>query len=735
MADPEILGMRPVLCLLLASLASAGESCPLTNHKSDIALAVSGVNGTDWVFERWYHDPLIDDHGVIYLKADARISLSRKTGDDGAVIRYKIDRDLGYRGAWSLRFNKIEELYLLPAYTEPLSFAKLTYAPERPDLPVLGTTGPNPGTRHEMSRASYFDHWYTGLRDAAGDEWHSLTVGTDASVLMESGKIKDRSENMRLTGANGKIHHLIVNPTTPAIWFSVATPEAQWYTTPAKAYFIPILHEQTTYVTDGVRIALANIMSDKPVHYRFDAQPFAPYRGPIDVATLTDGPHVLECWYDEGRVRRRAIVKNPPFPSDRDRFADGGGHGRLVWKDAAELDAIRARLQDGSTPVRKTLKARYELLLKNGSEYGSGRDWFEKVRGKGDRIGLDANTFPFINAFIVKLKGLADSLPHARAAKAMLLENELSIDPVGYELDMNFMCVPSHTARTNLGYYKGRGYVALAHAYDLLIMDYRAPRHAGGFTPIEDLKVRDLLASFILLSLHDRQGQLCHLGMGISMVSRSIASLVGAMAMPSYDTPYYGTSGFDGTAASHAWVPFPDQQATWKELFYLDSVPSRPYPNQVFKLGMLSKETLGFTMPGLKKSGGDATGTYGNIKEDGMSAYGQNSIAYNSFALMGFMFGVYSNTLRLHPGHGQDLAYLDRYFVICHEGRQPPDPIHKIPIGLYPNPLVCNARHPGVADLALRVCFASDWDPIKGISSNVPYYFVWVDDQWQATAK
>lgn len=717
----------------------AREFNEITNYKSGISLIIEGKPGVDYVFERWYHDPLIDDHGTIYIKESTRFRLAHnerysEPGDakpPKGIIRYKVDRDLAYGPLWSTRHQKPESGYELPGFKAPLSFKDLTYAPEFPDLRVAGSTGPVPGTTRGKDAASLRDHWYRGLLDPSGNEWHLLTVGTDQSPLMETGEIIDRSSNMRTTGKDGKIHCFVVNPKTPAIWFEKTTPEAEWYTTPAKAYFIPRVHAQTSYVTDGISIHLADVLSARKVHYRLNGGPSVAYKDPLPVSALQPGPNRLEFFSDKEAVASRNIVRNPGYPSDNDKYA-GGVPGNLLWENEDRLTALRTRLKSDPAPAgdekfNKLLRTRYQIYLNDRSEFGNSQEWFDKSAGQGLRLHSARSTRVFANALVAVVEGLQEKELFAHYAKGMLLENELSIDPVGYELDMNFMCAPSHTERTNLGYYTARPVIAMAHAYQLLKHSYRRPAFPNGLTPIEDLKVRDQLASFVLLSLHDRQGQLYHPGMGISMVSRQIASLVCAMAMPSYDTPYYGTSGFDGSPARSADLPFPDQKATWKELFYTDSVPSTPYPNQVFKMGVHNNDKLPFDLPTISGRGPKPAGsTYGNIQEDGITAYPINSIAYNGFSLMGFVFGVYSNTMRLNPGHGLDLGYLDRYFLACMRGEQPIDHMHKRVDGYYPNPLAANHRHPKeLAALAFKECFQANWDPVKADPNAVPYYMLW----------
>lgn len=737
--SPPLAVLSIALTLFAAPLGAEAFN-ELTNYKSGISLIIEGKPGVDYVFERWYHDSLIDDHGTIYIKDSTRFRLehNERYSEPGnanpprGIIRYKVDRDLAYGPLWSTRHQKPDRGYELPQFTTPLSFQDLTYAPEFPDQRVLGSTGPVPGTTRGLDAASLRTHWYRGLLDPSGNEWHILTVGTDQSPLMETGEIVNRPSNMRATGRDGKIHYFVVNPETPAIWFEKTTPEAEWYTTPAKAYFIPQVHQQTSYVTDGVSIHLANVLSAaSKVQYRLNGGPTVVYTDPIPAAALQAGPNRLEFFSDKEKVATRTIIRNPGYPSDKDTYA-GDVPGNLLWENDEQLATLRTRLKSDTAPVgddkfNKLLRARYDIYLNNRTGFGNSQEWFDKLAGQGLRFHSARSTRVFANALVAVVEGLPEQEVFAHYAKRMLLESELSIDPVGYELDMNFMCVPSHEERTNLGYYTARPVIAMAHAYQLLKHTYRRPAFPNGLTPIEDLKVRDQLASFILLSLHDRQGQLYHPGMGISMVSHQVASLVCAMAMPSYDTPYYGTSGFDGSPAQAAGLPFPDQKATWKELFYTDSVPSMPYPNQVFKMGVHNNDELPFDLPTMTARSPLAAGsTYGNIQEDGITAYPINSIAYNGFNLMGFVFGVYSNTLRLNPGHGLDLGYLDRYFMACLRGEQPIDRMHKRVDGYYLNPLVANHRHPKeLADQAFKECFLGEWDPVKADPNAVPYFMLW----------
>ncbi|XHR28900.1 MAG: hypothetical protein ACFUZC_23670 [Chthoniobacteraceae bacterium] len=352
---------RTVVTLLWAASGSLWASNPITNNKSGISIGITGSDETAYAFERWYHDPLVDDRGVIYIKDTTKISFEhnernsayikgpssvahQRVGLDKGVIRYKVDRDLNYRYAWvpgtvpdeaAKGANRPPGESVLPKFEEPFSFADLLYAPDDPTVKVVGALGPKPGV-DITDRKHYYQR---GMVDAFGDEWHLITVGDD-----DTG-VDSYRQQARQLASDGKIHCFIVNPKTPAIYFTADSERAQFYTTPIKNYFIPVLHEQTSYVTDGIRVNLANIMNDQPVYYRWDGQGgFVKYAGPIRVDGLSDGEHTLEYYYQTNYCRSRKIVKNPGYPSDKDVFADGSGHGSLMWRNDAEFQRIKHRL-------------------------------------------------------------------------------------------------------------------------------------------------------------------------------------------------------------------------------------------------------------------------------------------------------------------------------------------------------------------------------------------------------
>jgi len=139
--------------------------------------------------------------------------------------------------------------------------------------------------------------------------------------------------------------------------------------------------------------------------------------------------------------------------------------------------------------------------------------------------------------------------------------------------------------------------------------------------------------------------------------------LVAAIAIPSYDTPYYGTSGFDGMSATHEWTPYRDYPLTWKQVFltpWLD-------PNE--------RETL--TLHGFPNLGMNATkewyggpiileeeGTYG-----GRTCYPgdfANRISYTSYAMMGRPLQIVANVVKITQD--VNLPYLDLMFERAADG-------------------------------------------------------------------
>ena len=702
-----------LLTLFLATGQSLIASDPLTNYKSGISIGFSGQDEKDYAFERWYFDPLTDDHGAVYIKDSTQISFTHNERNTASIysqtlhrkirtivdsskgiIRYKIDRDQNYKYIWAPAFGaNVRELatkQTFPAYTEPLVFRDLTYAPDDPSVKVVGTTGPKPGMALSDEVSSREGYYYRGMVDFSGDEWHIITVGDDDTGV---DPFQPKGTEGRHSCSDGKIHYFIVNPKTPAIYFKIQDPKAQYYTTPIKNYFIPTLHDQTTYLTDGIEIHMVNIMSDAPVYYRFDKDPFKKYDGPISVAALGNGKHMLEYYYNQSNHRTRTVVKNPGFPSDSDVFAANGPkqgnhqHGYLLWRDDAEFEKFKDRVAGHSDVPEVAAQERYYQALKTDQRL-NGQSEFNAEKRKGVQIymGNELGDAPLINALVAKIEGLDKATNYAVCAKEMMFDNEMTLDQVGYELSSWDGATPF--GDFTCGYYRVQPNIGVALAYDLLISQFRAPAYADGFTPIEDLKVRDIMCNYVwVLELHRAMYNWGYEYMNFWATCRGIGALVTAMAMPSYDTPYYGTSGFNGASTTLTGLPYPDQAATWYQLLYEDSIPKKPFPDQALDFGLLKSTILSHTSRDGRKY--DAL-MDGCMDETGLSIIPKS--AYNDYHILGKIFGIYANLMLVDFDKG--FPWLDSWFQKCNDGTQPDDPQHHIAVGYYPNPLCINEYFP-----------------------------------------
>lgn len=649
-----------------------GGGCPFecpTNWKSGISLSFQGTPGKDYAEEYFYFDKLIDDHRVVYIKESTPIVLEHNernststnggsstiigrfgangipdnleaclaaypnidadSCDDG-IIRYRTDRDLQSKYFWGAAVSP-----LYPAYQGPLMLAALNYGPEDPQVPVLGTTGAKPGA----SIQDRYEYYRRGLLDSFGDEWHTLSYADD--------DVWQQTHYIEVDASDGKTALFVVNPKAALIYFEAKSEGAQFYTTPAKTNFIPVIHPQTTYLTDGVDINFVNIMNSKPVYYRLDDGNFIRYKNPLSSSQLAEGAHTLEYYYNSKQHKTRRIVKNPSYPSDADVFVhDGSRHGNLLWPNDQKLMALRQRLLSGS------LAAGYAAMRDNHGQWG-GTGWniIDQVYRQGLRQGAE---FALRNALVVAMEGAEARPEHAAYAKKALLDSQLNIDMVGSEVPTGQIPNPSRELFYH-GYYAVDAVYDKALAYDLLIKYYRASEHAGGITPIEDYKLRDLLAAYNFEMMKWLGGFSCVADSPTSCASApNLAPLDGmwdfaqytgavmaAMAMPAYDSAYFGTSGYDGAQASHLWAPYPDFPASWRDVFltYTDQDDSAAkarvygYPNQQrlfnhLNGGLITKET---TPVNRRLTNGTL------ITEIAPGAF-SDRISYYSYGLMGHTF-------------------------------------------------------------------------------------------------
>ncbi len=553
---------------LLPAVAAAGGN-ERTEYKQGISLIIDGQQGVDYAFERFYHDPLIDDRGVIYIRSDVPLRIAYnenhrrcggeiigipKPGEPG-ILRYKVDLDWNRRYRWSgvRSLNEIPPERLAPRYEGPFTFEQLRYFD---DKPVLGTTGPSRPIPPYPPQSNQ-DFYFAGLLDEAGDEWHILTVASDDT---------HESLHYRHWASDGRIHLLVVNPRTPLISFHASPVEQrpQWYTTPAKAYWVPKIHRQTTYVTRGIEMRFTNITNDQPVMWRIDElhdQAWQTYDKPValDKLNLTANT-VYTVRYRIGRdgpEKVRTLHYDPAYPSDAEPRPS-----RVLYADEAMRQRVHQQVtgQQPHRAVYERMKSRIKAAAadKAESDYKS-----------GTRL-VTAGDGPLNAAFIINMEGLDAHLDLALLARMRMLDNELNLDPVGDE-DSHNTSNPARELNTH-GYYFVRTPLSVALAYDLLIDQYRYPKYPDGFTAIEDYKIRDNLGMFGLSTMQrklagwpNREPAPSNRGSDMWITAREIALMIVAMVMPEYDTPYYGTSGAAGQPGRHTWAPYPDLPLTWWE--------------------------------------------------------------------------------------------------------------------------------------------------------------------------
>jgi len=568
---------------------NCGFECP-TNWNSGISVLFNGTPREDYAEEYFWYDKAVDDHKVVYIKAETPIIMEHNernlrqrrsssdnnctgkitsinnnyfcldigaNGEDGVpnsgdegIIRYKVDFYYDY-GLWSSISSSTNRY---PYYEMPFSFGSIKYVTTEQDsgINVLGSTGDRKGIMDEFG-----DEWHT-ISFADDDYWLADKWGEDPGILSVSEKL----------ASDGKSILFVVNPKTPLIAFKTLANDSQYYTTPPNIYRVPKIHTQTTYLTDDVNIELINIMNSDSVYYRFDGQAFQKYTGLINSNSLSNGEHILEYYYDNSYHKTRKIIKNPGYPSA------GENHGYLLWKDDAELKGIRERVF--STEPERELYKDYYSSLKSGNPGSSSF-------GKGERTGEGAINY----AFITQIEGINNALDYAYNAKRRLLDNVRKIDPLGFG---DITGKPNPTLEIIYrGYYDADIIIDIALTYDLLIGEYKSEDYENGITPIEDYKIRDTLARHVVESLMQLGDYYGLYTTGVSRgwgSARETGSFIAALAMPGYNTNYYGTSGFDGSPAIYEYTPYPDYPVTWKQAFYSEDNKLYGYPNQAHRYGL-----------------------------------------------------------------------------------------------------------------------------------------------------
>lgn len=602
---------------------TAPEPPEISNLRSGISLLISGTVDTDYVEEYLYHDIALDDHKVIYLNSSASIELKHNernilafevhnlhdsncalspycqstgwTGPDGVlesddeyiigeagadgIVGSADDGDIYFRVDRFEQFHPYQKIYNpaidpeseklinIPFAGTAFRFGDLEY---ETGMPVLGTFGTNGGAYGTMPYRT-IGRYQRGMRTIEQDELHVLTYWDNDERIMPA-----NGPSIRGHSSDGNMAYLVVDPKTPVIRLSAAEGE-EFFTTALTSYHTPHVVPQVSYISSGVVIELINIRSSAKMFYSIDgAGPFE-YRRPFDLSPLADGEHIFECWIEGGPVKRRKLVLNPGYPSSAET------HPRLLWSSEGELSHIRLKMtrapfDEGYYNFKRNLASSYERL----------EIPFPNRTGWRGVISAAYVPFFFMLPYYVEQNYTVSSAPEYAVLAKRALISLMNVDFIGSE-DISDNSRPSTDVYSipNSGH---NSYVYLGLGYDLAIGAFRRLNHEQGISPIEDLKIREQLAGVEHIMLKYREnkatrnetwqgweGQVggnMHWAHGEELV----AYVIGA-AMPSYSSPLYGTSGFDGTQASYLWAPHPDQAATWFELLTDPNIETPGHPN------------------------------------------------------------------------------------------------------------------------------------------------------------
>jgi hypothetical protein len=709
------------LCLFASPAAQAAEE-PV-NYKSGISVLFGGTRGIDWDEEVFWHNPVQDDHKVVYIKSVTPIVMQHNernmhqnfegawtydgVGDKG-VIRYKVDNDLSYDACWSKKatvaIGSAGDLRY-PAYSGPFIFASLQY---HNGGGVLGSFGPG-----------------KGVLDKYADEWHTLSFADDDEWLIAGyAKFNPNSHGQAETlASDGKTMLFVVNPKTPLIRFNKDASHAQYYTTPAKSFGIDYVYDQTTYLTDNVSIVLSNIMGGE-ISYRINGGQAVTYSGPLSSGNLKDGINTIEFWYQGGSVKKRTIIKDPDYSSS------GEMHGYSLWKDEAELSIVKGRLQRG---VDHGYKAWYGYIKADNFH-----NHHNVIFGTGRRIDSSASLG---NAFVALVEGYnyvkqGETMSYALFAKNFLLDNVCNLDPLWFG-DASGQPNPCREL-TDRGYYDVAAFFSNAFAYDILIKDYKSTQYTSGITPIEDFKIRDSLARFC----YQVQMEMGNYGdymrtynvQGMWGMARALGGAIIAVVMPSYNTRYYGTSGFDGTKAVYPYTPYPDYPVSWKDAFFAETNQLYVYPNQAHRYDEQALWLSGLTTDALITE-------QAYTRADGLQVSPGNfadRIGY--FSLMGPCLYITANVMKMKYGYTYELW--EKAFDNANKGqlyglKATADPLNSDNLAYkFPQLLLINKRFPELAILADQNLHKDYDNPEtnftiwKQMSTNYVYSIAFYQDDW-----
>lgn len=411
-----------------------------------------------------------------------------------------------------------------------------------------------------------------GLVDQYGDHW--LTLAFWDNDWATNWNVADRRDD---GGSDAKIVQVVVNPETPAISFD-AEPGAEFYTTPPKTYFTAHIHEQITYLTAGVRVYLFNVTNSDPIYYRVNQGSWAQYQGSMMSETLFGSAGTV---YDlQFRIGTQGVVKTRKVHYEPAQPAQSEEHPKLVFDGVQELQEERLAVHGGNP--EKT--DHHDALLRDLDSVA-----FDFRMGLRNLGYSDNKSYFYVlktiggEAYKYALGGiLEENEDYLEIAKNALLFM-YTMDPVGCENSKGRSGGPS---QERCMYSDGRVNPSVSRAYDLIHLFTQEGGYSKGMTPIEHIKIRDNLAneaSILLKYPHTHpedfwsSERFSHNGVRNFELETTYTGI--AMAMPSYDSHYYGTSGADKTTLpTHYHAPFPDALVSWSQLNFTGFVqhPTNP---------------------------------------------------------------------------------------------------------------------------------------------------------------
>lgn len=466
-------------------------------------------------------------------------------------------------------------------YTGPFTFNDLEY---EAGVAVVGTTGPN--VSPVTSRAS---HYYRGVVDEFGDEWHTLCVGHDDEVAAIASNAAMKEEYF---ASDGRDHVFVLNPKTPCLVWRV-TGNGQFWTSRPCAYHIPNFTAQETVIIPGTGSVTCEIVdiNGNNVAYRIvtslGSSTDYTSAGAATV-TLTDadfpsGTSYLQYYFAGGLVnlKTRIVRKNPTHPSLIE------SHGNRLWGNSTEFARISARLsRDPYFSVYQAMKVGDDYLAHDFWDLRgtSGHRWpWFKTSPSWQSQQLSFGGAALTNAFIALIEGWSatrsgKTLSYGQYAKEMVLHQPWArVDPVGFESNHSSGSHAS-TEVIGAGYYAVKSLLDSVYAYDILAGNFLSTQVSGGLSVCEDYYVRECFAAAALQGAMNLGGQ-TFMQDGMWGNSRTIAACIIGMMMPEYSSKTFGTSGHGSTTDTYYLTPYRDVKYTWKQLFNDRGLTKTAWPN------------------------------------------------------------------------------------------------------------------------------------------------------------